>query len=144
MPRHARRRVQGSRRLVQRGRYVRGRGFTLLEVLLALTICGIAFAALFGVIAGSRQLTFRAQGVLTESDAIRRFATRSLLVDESGELLVPDDRSDYRFNPEAEELEAPERKTAATTETIRLYEIEDADGELLYQGSFWVTLEEAE
>jgi len=86
----------------------RQRGFTLLEVLLALTICAIALASLFGVIAGSRQLTFRAQGVLTESDDLRRFTSRALLVDPTGALLVPDEESDYRFNPDLDELEEEE------------------------------------
>jgi prepilin-type N-terminal cleavage/methylation domain-containing protein len=120
------------------------RGFTLLEVLIALTICGFALAALFGVIAGSKQLTFRARGVLTESDELRRVVTSSLLVDSAGELLVPVEIPTLSFAPDSAEIEVPERKTAETTETLFQYEIEDADGELVLLGTYWISLEVAE
>jgi hypothetical protein len=117
-----------------------------LEVLLALTICATALAFLFAVIAGSKDLTFRAQGALARGDELRQLVSLSRLVDQTGELLVPepDSDSDYRLNLEAEELEAPERKTATTTEAVRQYEIENADGDVVYRGFYWITLEEAE
>ena len=119
-------------------------GFTLLEVILALTICAIALVGLFGVIAGSKQLTFRAQGVLEESNALWAQVTSTLLADQTGELLVPNEESDYRINLLGDELEPPERKTDTTTEALYEYEIEDADGEVVARGTYWVTLEEAE
>jgi prepilin-type N-terminal cleavage/methylation domain-containing protein len=120
------------------------RGFTLLEVLLALTICGFALAALFGVIAGSKQLTFRARSVLTESDELRRVVTSSLIVDAAGELLVPVDVPALSIDLDSAEIEVPERKTAESTETLFQYEIEDADGNLVLLGTYWVSLEVAE
>jgi prepilin-type N-terminal cleavage/methylation domain-containing protein len=120
------------------------RGFTLLEVLIALTICATALAFLFAVVAGSKDLTFRANQALKRGDEVRRLATLSRLVDPAGELLVPAPESDYRVELEAEELEIPERKTATTTQAIRQYEIRNADGDVAYRGYYWITLEEPE
>jgi len=122
----------------------RQRGFTLLEVLLALTICTIALASLFAVIVGNKQLIFRAQGALSESAELQDLITRSLLVDQEGELLVEPAESEYRIRLIADELEAPERKTSETTEALYQYEIENEDGEVVMSGTYWVTLEEAE
>lgn len=126
--------------LVRNGR-ARHRGFTLLEVMLALTICAFALAALFRVVAGSKQLTYRAQNALQETVELRHLLNLPLLVDETGELLVPLDESGYRINLVADEIEIPERKTAETTETLYEYEVEDADGRVMLRGSYWVTLE---
>jgi len=122
----------------------RQRGFTLLEVLLALTICTIALASLFAVIVGNKQLIFRAQGALNESAELQDLITRSLLVDQEGALLAEPEESEYRIRLIADELEAPERKTSETTEALYQYEIENEDGEVVMSGTYWVTLEEAE
>jgi prepilin-type N-terminal cleavage/methylation domain-containing protein len=119
-------------------------GFTLLEVMLALTICTIALASLFSVIVGSKQLIFRAQGALEESVELRSLVSLSLLVDPEGELLAPSEDSEYRIALIADELEPPERKTDTTTEALYQYEIEDEEGEVVLRGTYWVTLEEAE
>ena len=119
-------------------------GFTLLEVILALTVCAIALTALFGVIAGSKQLTFRAEGALAEGDELRRLLSLSLLVDPAGELLVPPEDSPYRIRVNSEEIEAPERRTDTSTETLYRYDIENDDGDVVLRGTYWVSLEEAE
>ena len=119
-------------------------GFTLLEVILALTICATALVGLFAVIAGSKQLSFRAQSALEESDALWAVVTSTLLVDASGELLVPRESSAYEIDLRGDELVPPERRTDTTTETLYEYEIEDAEGVVVARGTYWVTLEEAE
>ena len=45
----------------------RARGFTLLEVMVALTITGLALGGLFGVIAGSKRLAWRAEQALVHA-----------------------------------------------------------------------------
>jgi hypothetical protein len=112
--------------------------------MLALTICAIALASLFRVIVGSKQLTYRAQTALHETIELRNLLSLPLLVDEEGELLVPADDTDYRITLLADELEDPERKTAATTEALYEYEIENPDGDVVARGTYWVTQEEAE
>ena len=119
-------------------------GFTLLEVILALTVCAIALVGLFGIIAGSKQLTIRAQDALQESTELYGLVTTSLLVDAEGMLLLPPEQSDYRYDLIADELEVPERKTDTTTESLYEYEIEDADGNTVFRGTYWVSLEVAE
>jgi len=120
----------------------RSRGFTLLEVMLALTICAIALTSLFSVIVGSKQLTYTAQGALRESTELQGLIGLLMLVDQEGELLAPPADSDYRFRLMPDELEIPERQTSPTTEALYQYEIEDADGEVVLGGTYWVTLEE--
>jgi Tfp pilus assembly protein PilV len=122
----------------------RDSGFTLLEVILALTICAIALIGLFGTIAGSKQLTFRAQDTLRESSALWDVVTATLLVDASGELLAPIEDSEYTVNLNEEELELPDRRTDTTTEALYQYEVEDPDGAVVVTGTYWVTLEVAE
>lgn len=131
------RRARRSRRRAQRG-------FTLLEVLIALTICATALAFLFTAIAGSKDLTFRANRALERGDELRRLATLSRLVDQRGELLVEAPESDYRVDLDGEALDAPVRKTATTTQAIRQYQIENADGDVVFRGYYWITLEEPE
>ena len=135
---------RGSRRRAWRGTRRGQRAFTLLEVLIALTICATALAFLFAVIAGSKDLTFRAHQAVKRGDELRQLVTLSRLVDATGELLVPPPDSDYRIELEGEELEAPERKTATTTQAIRRYEIQNADRDVVYSGYYWITLEEPE
>ena len=124
----------------------RPRGFTLLEVLIALTICATSLAILFSVIAGSKRLTFRANGAIKRGDEVRQLVSLTRLVDQTAELLVepPDPGSDYRIDLEGEELDVPTRKTSTTTQAIRQYEIQNADGDVLYRGYYWITLEEPE
>lgn len=127
-----------------RRRRDRDGGFTLLEVMLALAICAIALASLFRVVAGSKQLTYRARSALQETVELRSLLSLPLLVDEEGELLVPDSDEKYRIELLPDELEVPERKTDTTTETLYEYEIEDDDGNVVLRGNYWVTLEVAE
>lgn len=119
-------------------------GFTLLEVLLALTICAIALAALFGTIVQNKQLIYRAQDALDRSTELQRLAGLSLLVDAEGQLLLPPEDAGFEINLIADELEEPERKTTETTEALYQYQIEDEDGRIVLSGTYWVTLEEAE
>lgn len=121
------------------------RGFTLLEVLIALAICATALAFLFAAIAGSKNLTFRANRALERGNELRQLASLSRLVDQRGELLVEEPTgSDYRVDLEGEELEVPERKTSTTTQAIREYEIQNAEGDVVFRGYYWITLEEPE
>lgn len=123
------------------------RAFTLLEVLISLTICATSLAFLFAVIAGSKDLTFRANRALQRGDELRQIATLSRLVDQSGELLVTlesEAESAYRIDLEGEELDVPVRKTSTTTQAIRQYEIQNDEGDVVYSGYYWITLEEPE
>lgn len=116
------------------------RGFTLLEVMVALTITGLALGGLFGVIAGNKQLAWRAEDVLIESTQVRSLINFSQLNDERGEISVDFVNPDLRLLLGIE-LEEPEKKTQGSPQALRGYEILDDDGEVAVTGSYWVELE---
>jgi prepilin-type N-terminal cleavage/methylation domain-containing protein len=117
----------------------RAKGFSLLEVMVALTITGLALGALFSVIAGNKQLAWRAEAALLRSMQARSLLNLVQLNDEQGEVFVPLD------NPQLElqtgiELEEPDRKTEPSASDLRGYEISE-DGEVLFTGTYWIKQE---
>jgi prepilin-type N-terminal cleavage/methylation domain-containing protein len=115
------------------------KGFSLLEVMVALTITGLALGALFSVIAGNKQLAWRAEAALLRSMQARSLLNLVQLNDEQGDVFVPLD------NPQLElqtgiELEEPERKTEPSASDLRGYEITE-DGEVLFKGTYWIKQE---
>ncbi|MDT8399087.1 MAG: type II secretion system protein [Pseudomonadales bacterium] len=119
------------------------RGFTLLEVMVALTIAGLALSGLFAVIAGSKRLAFRAEAALVRSAEARSQINFSQLNDARGQVYI-----DF-LNPGfvlavGGELPVPERKTMASQQALRSYELLDANGETVARGTYWVTLDFAE
>lgn len=119
------------------------RGFTLLEVLVALTITGMALGGLFGVIAGNKRLAWRAEAELVKSTQIRSLINFSQLNDEQGEIAVDFENDELRLFTDFE-LEVPERRTAATQLSLRGFEIVDGNGEPLATGTYRVELELSE
>jgi prepilin-type N-terminal cleavage/methylation domain-containing protein len=119
------------------------RGFTLLEVMVALTITGMALGGLFGVIAGNKRLAWRSEEALVRSMQTRGMINFSQLNDERGELMV-DFEYDEAGIMTGIELEVPERKTQASTMALRQYEVLDDLGDVVAVGTYWVELELAE
>ena len=89
------------------------RGFTLLEVLVALTITGMALGSLFGIIAGNKRLAWRSEESLIKTMQARSLINFSQLNDERGEISVDFENRDLVINS-GFELEVPERKTQAS------------------------------
>ena len=121
----------------------RHRGFTLLEVMVALTITGMALGGLFGVIAGNKRLAWRSEEALVKTMQTRGMINFSQLNDERGEVMV-----DFEYDEvdilTGIELEVPERKTQASTMALRQYEVLDDFGDIVAVGTYWVELELAE
>ena len=117
-----------------------GKGFTLLEVLVAMTITGMAMGALFGVIGGNKRLAWRSEESLIKTMQARSLINFSQLNDERGEVFIDFENEDL-FIDSGYELEVPERQTRATTLTLRQYEIIDELGEFITTGTYWVELE---
>jgi prepilin-type N-terminal cleavage/methylation domain-containing protein len=115
----------------------RSKGFTLLEVMVAMTITGLALGALFGVIAGNKRLAWRAEAALVKSMQARSLLNLVQLNDEQGEVYIALDNQTLELNTGLE-LETPERKTEPTAADLRGFEITDNDGEVVYQGSYWI------
>jgi len=116
------------------------RGFTLLEVLVALTITGMALGSLFGIIAGNKRLAWRSEESLVKTMQARSLINFSQLNDERGEVSVDFENRDLVINS-GFELEVPERKTQASRLTLREYEVFDDVGELITSGTYWVELD---
>jgi prepilin-type N-terminal cleavage/methylation domain-containing protein len=115
------------------------RGFTLLEVLVALTITGFALGALLGVIGGNKRLAWRSEAVLLEATRARVEINLAQLTHTTG--AVPRELPAQDLNLEnVLELEAPERKTQGSMAALRRFEVRDADDEVLSAGVHWMQL----
>ena len=115
-------------------------GFTLLEVIVALTITGFVLGGLFAVAGGSKQLAWKSQDSLYAATAVRARINFALLEDEYGnvESILPDDVLEIRS---VDYIEEPERKTQPTTFSLQSYEVINADTEETISGSRWVRFE---
>lgn len=115
----------------------RSSGFTLLEVMVALTITAMALGALFGVIGGNKRLAWRAEDVLVQSMQVRSLINVAQLNDGQGEVFLRQEHRELDL-VSGEEFEVPDRKTAGTLDTLRGFHIDDDNGETLVQGTYWI------
>ena len=130
-------------RPAQKRKFDPRRGFTLLEVMVALTITGIALGSLFGIIAGNKRLAWHSEESLVKTMQARSLINFSQLKDERGDASVDFQNLDLIINS-GYELDIPERKTQASRLALREYEMFDEAGELITTGTYWVELELAE
>ena len=115
-------------------------GFTLLEVIVALTITGFVLGSLFSLLGGSKQLTWRSEASLIEATRLRAATNFALLEDEyvDVEPILGDDSFEIRS---IDILEEPVRKTQDSTYTLEEYEILNSDRDIIITGSRWIQLE---
>ncbi|MBU2098587.1 MAG: prepilin-type N-terminal cleavage/methylation domain-containing protein [Gammaproteobacteria bacterium] len=97
-------------------------GFTLLEVMIALTITAMVLGSLFALAAGSKQLAFRTQDSLQESTAARAAVNFAVLDNQFREIdpAIDDDR--YSING-LDVLPDAERRTSAMNDLLQEYEV---------------------
>ncbi len=119
------------------------RGFTLLEVLVALTISGLALGGLFAVIAGNKRLAWNSEDVLLHATQARSLINLAQLDDTRGELPPALDLPDLELEAGLE-LDTPERKTQASALALRGFEVRAANGERVASGTYWVELDLSE
>lgn len=118
----------------------RQHGFTLLEVLVALTITGMLLGSLFALAGGSKQLAFRAGESLDVAIAARAAVQFALLQDEYGEveeILEGEKRFEIRAG---DYLEPVERKTEPMYFKLQHYEIVDEESDERIVGTRWIRL----
>lgn len=119
------------------GRQKQGqRGFTLLEVMIALTITAMVLGSLFALAAGSKQLAFRTQVNLQESTAARAAVNFALLDNEFRDIENALQSDRYRISG-LETLPDVARRTAAMVDLLQPYEIEDTRTGEIIRGVRW-------
>ncbi len=115
------------------------RGFTLLEVIVALAITGFVLGGLFTLLGSSKQLSLRSADSLRETADLRAAVNFALLENEYNEVepVLRDERFDIR---PGDLLEDPIRKTAGTTQALQSFEIIDPRRNQTINGTRWVRL----
>ena len=115
-------------------------GFTLLEVIVALTITGFVLGGLSSLVGGSKQLSWRSEENLLATTRARAAINFALLENEyhDVELILQD--SSYEVRP-LEVLEEPERKTQAGFFTLQGYQIVNTKTDQQITGSRWIQLQ---
>ncbi|MEX0965061.1 MAG: type II secretion system protein [Pseudohongiellaceae bacterium] len=115
------------------------KGFTLLEVIVALTITGFVLGGLFSLVGGSKQLSWRSEESLIQAMRARAAINFALLENEYSdvELILRDDSYQIRA---LDLMEDPERKTQATVHGFQNYEVVNRERDEVISGSRWVQL----
>ena len=117
------------------------RGFTLLEVLVALTIAGMALGGLFAVIGGNKRLAWRSEDALVRTMEVRSLINQAQLDDTRGEFLPARVVPGLQIESDIELEDPEERVQQGTVHRLRGYELRDSNGEVIARGSYWVELD---
>ena len=115
-------------------------GFTLLEVIVALTITGFVLGGLFSLVGGSKQLSWRSEQSLVQATRVRAAINFALLENEYSDVeeILQDDS--YRVRS-LDLLEDPERKTQGSVHAFQAYEVVNRERNEVIAGSRWVQLD---
>ncbi len=110
---------------------------------MALAITGFILGGLFSLVGGSKQLSWRSEESLIRATRARAAINFALLENEYHDVeLILQDNS-YEIRP-LDILQEPERKTEASTYTLQVYEILDAERDDVIAGSRWIQLQLAQ
>ena len=115
------------------------KGFTLLEVIVALTIVGFILGALFPLLGGSKQLSWRSEESLTRATSLRAVTNFALLQNEFRDVEEILDADNYDIRSIGL-LEDPLRKTQPMINALQGFEIIDENREEGVVGSRWIRL----
>ena len=115
-------------------------GFTLIEVIVALTITGLLLGGLFSLVGGSKQLSWRSEDALVRAMQQRAAWNFALLDNEYADLeTILDD--DYYEVRELDDFEAPDRQTQSLQYTLRALELVSEDGDVEAVATRWIRLQ---
>ncbi len=120
------------------------RGFTLLEVLVALAITGVAVGSLFGLLGGSKRLSFASSESLAKG-VFQRAALNAAQVEERPAYPEEPERVAWRAEVSGGDVvEKPERQTKEIRYALESYTVVDDEGRELHRASRWKFLENPE
>lgn len=119
------------------------RGFTLIEVMVALTITGFLLGGLFALVAGSKQLSSRAELALLRASEQRAAWNYALLDNEYAELEEILEVDGYALR-ELDEIELPDRQTQPLQYLLKAYELVSEQGDTEVVATRWVRLQPGE
>lgn len=125
---------------MQQGRD-KARGFTLIEVMVALTITGFLLGGLFALVAGSKRLSSRAETALARSLQQRAAFNAALLDNDFADLdsFLFTASANYRV-VELDELEFPDRQTQPLPYALRALELQSPNGDTEVVATRWQRL----
>ena len=114
-------------------------GFTLLEVIVALTITGFILGGLFSLLGSSKQLSWRSEENLLRAARVRAVTNFALLQNEFRDIeeILKDDGYEIRS---LELLDDPIRKTEPLLYALQRYQITDDSRDEQFFGSRWIRL----
>jgi len=114
-------------------------GFTLLEVIVALTITGFILGGLFSLLGSSKQLSWRSEENLLRASRVRAATNFALLQNEfrNVEEILKDDGYEIRS---LELLDDPIRKTEPLLWALQRYQITEDSRDEQFFGSRWIRL----
>ena len=116
------------------------KGFTLLEVMVALAITGFVLGSLFSLLGGSKQLTWRSEDSLLRAAELR--ATTNFALLENGFVEVEPILQSHNYRiVDGPELEVPLRKTQPTVHFLQAFRVIHEEREEQLTGSRWIQLE---
>ena len=112
-------------------------GFTLLEVIVALTITGFILGGLFSLLGSSKQLSWRSEENLLRASRVRAATNFALLQNEfrNVEEILKDDGYEIRS---LELLDDPIRKTEPLLYALQRYQITEDSRDEQFFGSLLV------
>lgn len=117
----------------------RQNGFTLLEVMIALTITGLVLGGLLSLSAGSKRLAVSAQDTLHEAVQRRAAIQFAQLETSEGDLAPLDRPGRMRFTVQPDGLlPDPIRRTMPSTWLLQRYELDDAGSDDTLTGTRWI------
>lgn len=114
-----------------------------MEVMVAMTITGLALGALLSVIGGNKRLSWRSEQALLEAAQVRSRINFAQINDGRGEAPMNLPRRELILRDGVQILE-PERKTQASNYTLRGFEVLDESGETAATGIYWLELQRPE
>lgn len=115
-------------------------GFTLLEVIVALTITGMVLGGLFTLATGSKQLAYRSFASLSDALEARAAINFALLQDEYGEVEEILQANELEIRAQ-DYLEDVPRKTEPITFVLQPYEVVNEQSDEVISGTRWARLE---